>query len=408
MTSPQRIVVVGGGLAGAKSVEALRELTSDATITLVAAEPHLPYERPPLSKSYLAGQTPFDEAVVHTRDWYADQHIDLRLNTRATAIDAVGHVVRLTDESTLGYDKLILATGSTPRRLAIPGADADGVATLRTRDDADLIASWFGRDKHLAIIGAGWIGLEVAAAARAADTHVTVLESADLPLLRVLGPDVARVFADLHRANDVDLRTATGVAAITTSGERVSGVGLTDGSHIAADHVLIGVGAAPDVSLAESAGIVVDNGVLVDSTLQSSDPDIYAVGDIANHDHPVLGRRVRVEHWATALNQPAAAAASLLGRPTPYTELPYFFTDQYDLGMEYIGHADPSNTRLVIRGNLAKREFIAFWLDADHHIQAAMNVNVWDVPDQIKPLIVAGTAVDPEQLADTGIPLPRA
>lgn len=398
MSTPHHVVIVGGGLAGAKSVEALREQGFDADITLLAGESHLPYERPPLSKGYLAGNAAFDEAVVHPRDWYDGQHVDLRLSTRATALDPVARQVRLTDGSTLEYDKLILATGAVPRRLRIPGADAAEVGTLRTREDADLIASWFGPGKRLVIIGGGWIGLEVAAAARAAQTDVTVLESAALPLVAVLGPELAQVFADLHRTNGVDLRTGASVSAIVTADGRVTGVDLADGSQIPADAVLIGIGATPAVSLAEAAGLAVHNGVMVDPTLRSSQPDIYAVGDIANHDHPVLGRRLRVEHWATALNQPAAAVASLLGSPTAYTELPYFFSDQYDLGMEYIGHADPRHDDLIVRGDLAAREFVAFWLDAGRRIQAAMNVNVWDVPDQIKPLITSKIPVDPQLL----------
>jgi NADPH-dependent 2,4-dienoyl-CoA reductase/sulfur reductase-like enzyme len=274
---------------------------------------------------------------------------------------------------------------------------------LRTREDSDAIRSCFGDGKRLVIIGGGWIGLEVAAAARGAGTHVTVLEAADLPLLGVLGPELAQVFADLHRANGVDLRPGTGTGAITTSSGRATGVQLTDGTTIEADAVVVGVGAAPDLTLAELAGLDLDNGVLVDASLRSSDPDIYAVGDIANHDHPILGHRVRVEHWATALNQPVTAAAALLGEDTSYTELPYFFSDQYDLGMEYIGYAPKgSYDQVVVRGDLAKREFVAFWL-ARGSIKAAMNVNVWDVIDQIKPLITAGKQIDPGQLANPDV-----
>ena len=395
------MVIVGGGLAAAKGAEALRGQGFDGNIAVIADEGHLPYERPPLSKSYLAGSTAFDQAVVHPSDWYHDNGIDLRLATRATAVDADAHQVHMAGGDTIGYDKLLLATGAAPRLLSVPGADADGALYLRTREDADAIRAHFGDGKRLAIIGAGWIGLEVAAAARAAGTTVTVIEMADLPLLGVLGPELARVFADLHAGNGVDLRLGTQLAEITTGHGRATGVRLSTGETTPADAVIIGVGVAPNLTLAASAGLAVDNGVLVDASLRSSDPDIYAVGDIANHDHPILGHRVRVEHWATAKNQPATAVAAMLGGDARYTELPYFYSDQYDLGMEYIGHAPKgSYQRVVVRGDLAAREFVAFWLDTQNRIRAAMNVNVWDVQDQIKPLILSGTAVDPDRLAD--------
>jgi NADPH-dependent 2,4-dienoyl-CoA reductase/sulfur reductase-like enzyme len=290
-----------------------------------------------------------------------------------------------------------------PRRLPVPGADADGVHHLRTRDDSDAIRSAFGEGRRLVVIGGGWIGLEVAAAARGAGTEVTLVEAAELPLLGVLGTELATVFADLHRAHGVQLRLGATVEGFTTDGGRVTGVRV-DGETVPADAVLVGIGVAPDVTLAESAGLAVDNGVLVDAQLRTSDADVYAVGDIANHDHPLLGRRVRVEHWATALNQPAVAVAALLGGEAPYTELPYFFSDQYDLGMEYIGFAPPgSYDRVVVRGELDKREFVAFWLDGESHVLAAMNVNVWDVVDQIKPLITGGVRVEVDRLADPAV-----
>jgi NADPH-dependent 2,4-dienoyl-CoA reductase/sulfur reductase-like enzyme len=397
------VVVIGGGLAGAKTVEALREQGYDGEISQVTAERHLPYERPPLSKSYLAGESAFDDAVVHPAQWYQDNQVDLRTGVRATAVDAAAHRVLLADGDSLGYDKLVLATGAVPRRLPVPGADADGVHYLRTRDDSDAIRSAFGEGRRLVVIGGGWIGLEVAAAARGAGTDVTLVEAAELPLLGVLGTELATVFAELHRAHGVRLRLGAKVEEFTTDGGRVTGVRV-DGEPVPADAVVVGVGVAPDVTLAESAGLAVDNGVLVDAHLRTSDADVYAVGDIANHDHPLLGRRVRVEHWATALNQPAVAVAALLGGEAPYTELPYFFSDQYDLGMEYLGFAPPgSYDRVVVRGDLDKREFVAFWLDGESHLLAAMNVNVWDVVDQIKPLIAGGGRVDADRLADPAV-----
>jgi NADPH-dependent 2,4-dienoyl-CoA reductase/sulfur reductase-like enzyme len=404
VSTPQHVVIIGGGLAGAKTAEALRAEGFTGRVSLLGAEAHLPYERPPLSKAYLAGKATFDEAVVQPHHWYRQNNIDLRLGCRASAIDAAAHRVCLADGTTIGYDKLVLATGSVPRRPPLPGADADGVHTLRTREDADAIRSHFGDDKHLAIIGGGWVGLEVAAAARAAGTMVTLLEAADLPLLAVLGPELAQVFADLHRDHGVDLRLGARIEAVTTRDGAATGIRLADGSTIDADALVVGVGVTPDLSLAERAGLDIDNGVLVDASLRSSDPDIYAAGDIANHDHPVLGHRVRVEHWATALNQPATAAAALLGKEATYTQLPYFFSDQYDLGMEYVGHAPRgSYDQVVVRGDLATREFVAFWLK-DGRITAAMNVNVWDVVDEIKPLITAGRQVDTSKLADPAVP----
>jgi len=240
----------------------------------------------------------------------------------------------------------------------------------------------------------------VAAAAREAGTDVTVLEVAELPLVGVLGPEMGEVFARLHRDHGVDLRLGARIAEVTDSGVR-----LESGEEIAADAVLLGVGVRPRTELAEKAGLDVDDGVLVDGSLRTSDPDVYAVGDIASHDHPVLGRRIRVEHWATALNQPATAAAAILGEPAPYDRLPYFFSDQYDLGMEYFGHATREDTaRVVVRGDLEGREFVAFWLDAQDRILAAMNVNVWDVVDQVRPLILGRTKVDVDRLADPATP----
>ncbi|WP_028651668.1 NAD(P)/FAD-dependent oxidoreductase [Nocardioides halotolerans] len=394
--SPESVVIVGGGLAGAKAAEALRERGFAGPVTVLAAEDELPYERPPLSKGYLAGKDEFAKALVHPEGWYADHDVELRRGTEVTAIDRAAHEVELADGSRLHYGALVLATGAEPRTLAIPGAD--GALTLRTRADSDRVRGTFGERRRLVVIGAGWIGLEVAAAAREAGTDVVVLEAAEQPLLGVLGPELGAVFAALHREHGVDLRLGARIAEVTPSGVR-----LEDGEEIAADAVVVGVGVRPRTELAEAAGLEVEDGVLVDRSLRTSDPDIYAVGDIANHDHPVLGHRVRVEHWATALNQPATAAAAMMGEDAAYDRLPYFFSDQYDLGMEYVGHASRDDTaRVVTRGDVGAREFVAFWLDEGDRILAAMNVNVWDVPDAVKPLIAAGTVVDPEKLADPG------
>lgn len=416
----QKVTVVGGGLAGAKTVEALREQGFKGEVTLIAAERHLPYERPPLSKGYMMGSSPFDEAIVHPAEWYVEHRVALREGVRAVRLDPAAHTVTLDDGTAVPYDRLVLATGSQPR--VLPDADARNVYMLRTVEDSDAIRSTFGAGHRLVLIGGGWIGLEVAAAARAAGTDVTVLEGSALPLLRVLGPEIAEVFAQLHRSNGVDLRTSVKVAGVEITDGMATGVRLEDGSTVPADAVVVGIGVAPVVELAEQAGLAVENGVLVDAALRASDPHIFAVGDIANHDHPVLGHRVRVEHWANALNQPAAAVATLLGTETPYTELPYFFTDQYDLGSEYIGYASQgSYDRVLVRGDLESREFVAYWVDdaapegadaggaapgganaasADARaedqtvrIRAAMSVNIWDVIDEVKPLIAEKTPV---------------
>jgi NADPH-dependent 2,4-dienoyl-CoA reductase/sulfur reductase-like enzyme len=379
------VVIVGGGLAGAKTAEALRDQGYDAPVTLLAAEDELPYERPPLSKGYLMGEAEFDDAVVHPREWYDEHHVDLRLGTEVTAIDRDAHEVELAGGGRVGYAALVLATGSEPRVLDVPGA---APLTLRTRADADRIRARFGEGRRLVVVGGGWIGLEVAAAARTAGTEVTVVEAAELPLLGVLGPEMGRVFADLHRSHGVDVR-----------------LGSTDLGDLEGAAVVVGVGVRPRTALAEAAGLAVDNGVLVDRSLRSSDPDVFAVGDIANHDHPVLGHRIRVEHWNTALHQPETVAAVILGGDASYDDLPYFFSDQYDLGMEYVGHATREATaRVVVRGDLDGREFVAFWLDTEDRVLAAMNVNVWDVVDEVKPLILARTPDDVDRLADPGTP----
>ena len=246
----------------------------------------------------------------------------------------------------------------------------------------------------------------MAAAARKAGAEVTVLDSAELPLLAVLGREMAEVFAGLHRDNGVDLRLGVAIDEVLTDGGKAVGVRLADGTELPADAVIAGVGAAPRLELASSAGLELGSGVLVDAALRSSDPDIWAVGDIAEAEHPVLGHRVRVEHWATALNQPAVAAASILGRDASYDRLPYFFSDQFDLGMEYVGHAGAgSYARVIVRGDLAGREFVAFWLDGEDHVLAGMNVNVWDVTDDVKALIAGHAVVDVDRLADAAVPL---
>lgn len=405
MSAATTFVIVGGGLAGAKAAEALRDNNFDGQIVLIAEEAQPPYERPPLSKEFLAGKKTLDDFTVHTPDWYRDHGVDLRLGARAVALDPAGHTVGLADGTGVGYHKLLLATGSSSRHLPLPGADADRVRYLRTIDDAVALDAALTPGSALAVVGAGWIGMEVAASARARGVDVTVVEAAAWPLLGALGPENGAVFADLHRAHGVDLRLGCGVKEISTAGGAATGLALADGSQVHADTVLIAIGARPNIELAEQAGLATgDGGVLVDAALRSSDPDIYAVGDIAAAENPLLGTRVRTEHWATALKQPAVAVAGMLGAPGEYTELPYFFTDQYDLGMEYVGHAS-GHDRVVFRGDVAGRCYTSFWLGADHRVLAGMNVNIWEGLDDIKALIRSQAPVDPARLADAQVAL---
>ncbi|OBF09873.1 NAD(P)/FAD-dependent oxidoreductase [Mycobacterium sp. 852002-10029_SCH5224772] len=405
MANPTSFVIIGGGLAAAKAVEALRDNHFDGHIIVFADEEHLPYERPPLSKDYLAGKKSLTDFTVQNSDWYRDNNVDLRLSTRVASLDANGHTVGLADGTTVGYDKLLLATGSASRRPPIPGSDSGGVHYLRTYEDAAALNAVLTEGASLAIVGAGWIGLEVAASARQRGVDVTVVEAAKQPLMAALGETVGEVFATLHREHGVDLRLEMQVEEITQADGSATGLRTRDGATISADAVLVCVGAKPNVELADEAGLSLgDGGVLVDASLRTSDPDIYAVGDIAAAQHPLFGARIRTEHWANALKQPAVAVAGMLGAPGEYAELPYFFTDQYDLGMEYAGHA-PSFERVVFRGDVAGREFVAFWLDGDNRVLAGMNVNIWDVLDDVKALIRSRTSVDADKLADPHSPL---
>ncbi|MFB7945869.1 NAD(P)/FAD-dependent oxidoreductase [Kitasatospora phosalacinea] len=394
------IVIVGAGLAGAKAAEALRAEGYRGPVTLVGDEAERPYERPPLSKGYLLGKEEKEKVYVHPADWYGQHGVTLRLGTAATAVDPAGHTVTLEGGERLPFSKLLLATGSAPRTLPVPGGDGEFVRTLRRLGDSEQLRAAFRPGARVVIVGAGWIGLEAAAAARTAGAEVTVLEAAELPLLRVLGREVAQVFADLHRAHGVDLRFGVRVEEL-----RADGVRLGDGGTVPADVLLVGVGIAPNTALAENAGLAVDNGVRTDQHLATSHPDVFAAGDAANAFHPLFGRPIRVEHWANALNQPAVAAASMLGKAAVYDRVPYFFTDQYDLGMEYTGYAEPGGyDRVVFRGDVAGREFLAFWLSGGK-VLAGMNVNVWDVTDPIRELVRSGRAVAPERLADPAVPL---
>jgi len=396
-----RVVIVGGGLAAANAVEELRNQGHEGDIDLFGAEPHLPYNRPPLSKGLLLGNE--DEASIfdHDEQWYADQSVEVHLGTTVTELDLDRSRIHVGSEE-FGYDRLLVATGSTPRRLAAADDAGGAVAYLRTLEDSLALRAAFGPGVHIVIVGGGWIGLEAAAAARIAGSDVTIVESLELPLLRVLGPEVAATFAELHRSHGVDLRLGATIEGFTTAGSGRSVVRLGDGAELTADLVVVGIGVTPNESLASDAGLGVDNGILVDGRLRASDPHVYAAGDVANHLHPALGRRIRVEHWDNAIEQGKVVARNMLGGDEAYTRMPYFFTDQYDLGMEYVGNVGPDGyDDVIMRGDPAG-QFTAFWLEADR-VVAGMHVNDWDAIDPIRALV--GRVVTPDRLRNESIDL---
>jgi 3-phenylpropionate/trans-cinnamate dioxygenase ferredoxin reductase subunit len=394
------IVIVGGGLAAGKAAETVRAEGFDGTVTVLTEEPERPYERPPLSKGFLVGKQAADEVFVHAPRFYAEHDIALHVGDPATHIDREGGQIHTRSGRRVPFDRLLLATGATPRRL--PLGDLDGIVVLRTLADSRMLAERLRSVRHVTVVGAGWIGCEVAAAARTLGANVTMIDPLELPLVRVLGADVGRVFRDLHHDNGVDLRLGVGLAGVDGTGT-VERVTLDDGATLDTELVVLGVGVTPRVELAEQAGLEIGDGVVADQTLTTADPRILVAGDIANAWHPLLQRHLRVEHWANALNQGKTAGRNLIGAGEPYERLPYFFSDQYDLGMEYSGLADASD-RVVFRGAVAEREFIAFWI-RDGRVVAGMNVNVWDVVEDIQALIRSGATVDPDALADPDVPL---
>jgi NADPH-dependent 2,4-dienoyl-CoA reductase/sulfur reductase-like enzyme len=398
-------VIVGASLAGAKAAETLREEGFDGSIVLVGEEAERPYERPPLSKGYLLGKAAKSSIYVHEEGWYAGHGVNLLLGKAVTAIDRTGSRVELADGSAISYDRLLLTTGASPRRLDVPGGDLRGVRYLRTAGDSERLGAALAEAGQVVIAGAGWIGLEVAAAAREQGCVVTVVEPEPGPLHRSLGPELGGMFADLHRAHGVTFRFADGVGELRGSGGRVVAAVTSSGAELPADLVVVGIGAVPNTALAAVAGLDVDNGVLVDAALRTSDPAIWAAGDVANAFNPLLGRRIRVEHWANALNGGPAAARSMLGQEVSYDRVPYFYSDQYELGMETSGLPEPGTyDQVIYRGNRESLEFIAFWL-AGGAVVAGMNVNVWDVTDDIQALIQSGRTVDTARLADPDVPL---
>jgi 3-phenylpropionate/trans-cinnamate dioxygenase ferredoxin reductase component len=402
MSSDQTHIIVGASLAGAKAAETLRQEGFEGRVVLVGAENERPYERPPLSKDYLRGEIPREKVYVHDEGFYAEHDIELRLGRTAESLDTSSSELVLDNGERLRYERLLLSTGAQPRRLSIPGAELDGVLYLRSIEDSDALRERLDRGGAVVVVGAGWIGAEVAASARQRGLEVTVLDPLAVPLERVLGAELGAVYRDIHTDHGTEMLMENGVEAFEGD-KAVERVRTSSGRELDCDFVVVGVGVEPRTRLATQAGLAVDDGVTVDEYLQTSVPGVFAAGDVANAHHPFYGERIRVEHWANALNQGPAAARNMLGRSAAYERLPYFFSDQYDVGMEYTGFARTWD-RLVFRGDPAAREFVAFWMVEDR-VVAGMNVNVWDVTNPIKRLISERLPIEDRRLADPDVPL---
>jgi len=403
MTKP-KFLIVGASLTGAKAAEELRTAGFDGRVMLIGAEPERPYERPPLTKDYLRGESERENAYVHPGGFYAEQEIELVTGVTVTSIEPGESRVTLDDGRTAGYDRLLIATGAEPRRIAVPGASLDGVYYLRTMADCDLLRARLGAGGRVVVVGAGWIGSEFAASARQRGLDVTVVDPQPLPNERIFGREIGTFYRDVHAQHGIDLLLGEGIDSFEGNGA-VSQVWTTGGRKIECDFAVVGIGVVPRTGLAAEAGLKVDSGIVVDAQLQTSAPGIFAAGDVANVWHPFYQRPVRVEHWANALNQGPAAARAMLGQPVSYDHIPYFFSDQYDVGMEYSGYA-PDWNEVVFRGDPAGGEFVAFWL-RDERVVAGMNVNVWDVNEHIQALIRARQPADVAALTDPGTPLDR-
>jgi 3-phenylpropionate/trans-cinnamate dioxygenase ferredoxin reductase subunit len=402
MGRKQTFIIVGASLAGAKAAEELRERGFDGRLVLIGAEAERPYERPPLTKDYLRGESDRGSTYVHEESFYAEREISLLTDTTVTAIDPVAATVTLPDGSELDYDRLLLATGAEPRRLRVPGADLDGIHYLRTLADCDLLQDRLDGGGRVAVVGAGWIGSEFAASARQTGHEVTMIDPTPLPNERIFGPEIGAFYRDLHARQGVDLVLGERVESFEGDGT-LRRVHTSGGREIECDLAVAGVGVVPRTDLARDAGLALENGILVDEGLQTTAPGVFAAGDVACAWHPFYGGQVRVEHWSNALTQGPAAARAMLGETVRYEHIPYFFSDQYEVGMEYSGHA-PRWDEVVFRGHQESGEFIAFWL-RDGRVVAGMNVNVWDVNDQIRSLIGSRQIIDVATLADPDTPL---
>ena len=402
------IVIVGGGLAGATAAKTLRTEGFSGRIAVLAAESHAPYLRPPLSKEYLLGKSGEDVLPVVPEDWYAENDVDLQLGAQVTDLDPAGRAVVLGDGRRLEYASLLLATGARPRTIPLPGGGLDGVSTFRTVEDSRrLRARLADGGLNVVMVGSGWIGMELAAAASSYGNTVTLLGLEEVPLAAAIGPELGGFFRSLHEANGVRFLLPASAAEITGTSGRVTGVRTDTGEVLPADLVVVAVGVVPEVGLAEAAGVGIRNGILTDASLRTSVPGIFAAGDVANALHPFTGEHHRSEHWSNALNGGKVAGRAMLGLDAVLDTIPYFYTDQYEVSMEYSGFPSLVAGAPVIRGSLAAREFVAFW-QREGRVVAGMNVN-WPraaKPQKaIKALISARTAVNPELLADFSTPL---
>ena len=407
----QSIVIAGAGLAGATAARTLRSEGHTGPVILLGSERHNPYIRPPLSKDYLLGKEGEDKAAVVPPGWYAENDVDLRLGVSVTGIEAGDKVVLLSDGSSLSYGSLLLATGAAPRTIPLPGSGLSGVTTFRTLEDSRWLRRILeGGGKNVVMIGSGWIGMELAAAAATYGNNVTLLGLEDIPLAGAIGPDLGRFFQSLHEAHGVQFRLPESAREITGSDGAVSGVITESGELLPADVVVLAVGVAPETGLALKAGVKVDNGIVTDASLRTSVPDIYAAGDVANALHPFTGEHYRSEHWHNALNGGKVAAKAMLGQEAVLSTIPYFYTDQYEVSMEYSGFPTlAAGSEPVFRGSLERKEFIAFW-QRDSRVVAGMSVN-WPTEAKpgaqkvIKALISARTPVVPGRLADESVGL---
>jgi len=400
--SEQTFIIVGASLAGAKAAEELRARGFDGRVVLIGSEPERPYERPPLTKDYLRGESEREKAYVHEEGFEAEHEIELLTGTTVRAIDPAASRIALEDGGELGFDRLLLTTGAEPRRIRVPGSDLPGVHYLRTLADCDALRERLGAGGHVVVVGAGWIGSEFAASARQRGLEVTMVDPRPLPNERIFGPEIGTFYRDVHAQRGVELFLGERLSSF--EGDRVLRRVRTDsGRSIECDFAVVGIGVEPRVQLAQGAGLHLENGIVVDESLRTSASNVFAAGDVANAWHPFFSRRIRVEHWANALNQGPAAARAMLGEEVAYDRIPYFFSDQYDVGMEYSGYATEWE-EVVLRGNRDGGEFIAFWL-SDGRVAAGMNVNVWDVNEHVQALIRSRHPVDVGALTDVDTPL---
>ncbi|WP_159707576.1 NAD(P)/FAD-dependent oxidoreductase [Arthrobacter sp. 18067] len=402
----ERMVITGGGLAGATAARTLRSEGYSGPITLIGAENRIPYIRPPLSKEFLLEKVGEDAVEVMPAGWYQDNDVDVLLAGAVSGINRGDHEVTLSNGRSLGYSKLLLATGAQPRSVPLPGADLDGVMTFRTFDDSLRLRSLLKEGgRSVVMIGSGWIGMELSAAARTYGNEVTLLGLEDIPLSAAIGPRLGRYFQKLHMEHGVNFQLPASAAGIEGKKGKSTAVRTNTGETLAADVVVIAVGVLPNTALAEAAGLAVRNGILVDAGLHTSAPEVFAAGDVANALHPFTGEHHRSEHWANALNGGKVAAKSMLGQEAVLDVVPYFYTDQFDLSMEYSGFPSlTSGDGPVIRGSLDDGSFIAFWL-REQQVVAGMSVNQRRVQKPIKALISSRVRVDVARLTDPGVPL---